>query len=505
MSKSTQTSKDGNQIVETFSNFNESITSNIRNSYGWANKSHGYFYNDRVVPRIESEDISPSNASTVDLRQLNIGDDRASADTLLGLSYASTNALWSKPSLYSGSWSKIADVTTPLKTDTFLTQNFTTNYYMNEDNELCRMSNAGSETDGFLQMEASEGSLSFPQPVYNPEIDSWYYFDKYNVWENNSDFSINSAINKNNASLSLSIYLDITASCVYNAYICIAQYDKEKNKSIVRLWDGRTTTLSNEELFPGGDGEIIAIAELEGQLVSVNLEAGSNAADRNKLSVRIFDGSGMKEVNTIIPDGINFDSTFNITHPYNDGYKLYFTAFDVTFGGSNKSSAIYSVDSTGQIEIAYVEDDASTQTVTSFVKAGNTFATTWGSNGNVSRTTGVAEPTYSYPTILDTLLIDGNMAHEEKQISMIEIPHEPIPTGATLEIQYRLYPEAEGVWTTLKTTGVAEEGTRRTFVTRLPDGSHFPKHFEAQIRAISNGVTLMPFKVHSERINSKPK
>jgi len=484
MSKSTLFEK--GEIIETFSNFNEGITSNIRGSKGMGDVRHGHVYPNRIIPRAEMVEESPSyNIEALAVRPPISASD--SNDKYFGLSIDDTNRIVSKQSFSGGSWSShLALSEIPVTKTPFVIYGFRM-WWIGDGSKLQAASTAPSATE-YPNLQSGFGAMTGSLPfvfVYHPEYDNLYILEKSAVSQIDG-----TTVSKN--VLNVSAYKTLTAGAPYGSYLAMGQFDPATVTSTLLLWNVNTE-VPYVEPFAWGDGEIIALGELGTHLIGVTLEVGNNANELKRMVFQRFNGSTIEYLGEILGDGLVFDPTADVIQPKSDGQRLYFKGLARNLGNTTRSNVIISVDKDGNVFSDISIDDASNN-VYDFVKQNNRIMVAHSVPHKIHKSS--QTPTYTYETVAVSLICDGNNPHLEKTLKEIIVPHDKLPAGAAIKFEIR--EPGDVTWTHVGTKD--KEGSyRSTLAKNTILNKPFPKFNELLVRITSTGgAVIKPFKVVSE-------
>lgn len=499
MSKKTQFV--GGEFIETFSNFDEGMTSNLRSSFGVAEIANGFAYKDKIFPKIELTDETPAPTNYQIIALAQRGEYTGSEPRIWGVGLAGTHGtVVSKDDFWSGDWvsrAVLATYTPVVRTPAIIYKRSL--YFFADENRITRVLADTSATvtenweNGFEPMHGVGstpvvGKIPYSF-VYHPEYDILYILDKHHVSQSDNGTSSQNI-------LTLDENKTLTCGSPYGQFLAMGQYDSATASSSVLIWNVDTGN-PFVETVPWGDGELIALGELNGYLVGVTLEASIYAGNQRKMVFKRYNGSTIEELGEALRDNIIYSGSYNLVQPYCDGRKLYFMGLNSYDGSSEgRDDGILSIDYQGRLQlelrVAGVVDD--NNEIHSFIKRGNLWAVAHSTDYQVDMTNS-SNTDLGDITSVTSLVCDGNEPGIEKQLTSIRVSHEALPSGAEIVVEYKK--PGDTTWTLIGTK--SETGSYRSTFNKLQvGGGNLPSFFEILIRVSSTGgAVIKPFEVRS--------
>lgn len=494
MSKSTQIQ--GTKVTETFSNFDEGISPNIRASYGVGDVGHGFVYKDKIIPRVGIIDNTPDGTGGTTPME---GRTLINASIRRAASYPDSNPRYAgllksldeseadlviKKDGFNDEWETAHTLTKRLVANTPMEDYSFDFLYMVERSatlsDLASSDATTSDEEVETGFQVMQGTLPFVF-VYHPEYDNLYILEKAAVSEIDGG-----TINRN--VLSLSQFYTLTAGCAYSSFLAMGQYDQATESSTALIWNVDTDS-PYIETIPWGAGEIIAMAELDGALVGVTIEVNASSGGLRRMVGSRFNGSFVEPISEILGDNAVFGDQYNVIQPFNDGKRLYFMGLN---SDENRNNYLLSIDRNGVIRKEIVNQEQSNN-YNCFLKENNRFTIGAGSPGKIYISDNTS---YNQETFVTSLACNANSPHITKTLKEITVAHSPIPSGGSVKIEYK---DLEGgSWIVAKTN--TTEGEARTSIQRnIESDKNFPQYRELLVRVTTTGgVTILPFKVVSE-------
>ena len=326
------------------------------------------------------------------------------------------------------------------------------------------------------------------QPVHHPADDTAYFFYNNKVYKLSGTTWCDGGTDP---VLTLPDNLSIVSACAYGNYLAIACSTKGTTdyQSIVFLWDRDSSLTTLSERIDFGAGRIVHLANLAGRLTAVidyYISGSRGAAASGKIVIRQYLGGQFAATVNEIESDTAGDSTTLPKVRYQKDDKLYFAAKPKLNGDFRHG--IWVVDSNGRVTLDYIEEEvADNRSYQGIYQVGNIWFIAHSGDGSVNRTNDQA--VYTYTSIYESLILDGNDSSTKKKLLGVSVMTEPLVSNddLSLVLKYRKDSDLDGSWTTILT---------RT-ITNADENSHSAINIE------STGVNLPEFNEIQFRIESK--
>lgn len=316
------------------------------------------------------------------------------------------------------------------------------------------------------------------------------------------------------AALTLPSNLIITSITPYGNYLAIAAspLNGAPIGSIVYLWDRDTSLTTLSESINWGTGILKVLNTLDGYLVGISDVGGASSSilDKDSVQIKVYSGGTpqlIKEISTIrqvassVPDAV-----INTRVNFIWGGKMYFS-LSITGGSTSPSlNGLWAIGKNQQgIYAVWVErlaTDANTETgvlaaaiigdYTSMVHTA--VGTLTISNSNTTFAT-----IYTATSVIESLIFNDGDSDLTKKLIGVSIMFEPLPSGATVVLDYRLDENIKVNDTnyiqifTHTSTGSVSHGS----INIESSGATLPQFKEIQFRIKSTGgaiITGLKFK-----------
>lgn len=461
MSKSTKVQ--GNKVTETVSTFDSGIGGDPHSSVGWLELSHAYTEQGRMTPRVSSRLLADSTVNSNNPLRVCINKQFGGGDVpvmrIMTKNSDTSAKVYSMADFSAATWVQEHDFDegdVP-HDDTFMFCRYNSVYYIDKTEDFNRLASSGTVTQIESSWDEGRGTFKYVRPIEHIEDDRMY-IPENNRYHAYSDFGTL------DGTLTLPSRFSISAHSEYSNYVVLSLYDPNRDYSYITFWNREVDTPYTDP-FKWCDGEVIAMATLDGILVSIVRNDRTTSVGKATLDVYTYNGIASQKVNYIELDLDNnaisretiFTDKANYAHPKSDGKKLYIETPSIKNGNSTLSNCLLSVDSEGKIVIEHRQKD--TSPIVDFDVANNLFITSNKSNGangagEVHMTytdlaTTSTDTLYSTPTRAVTKVWDGNLPSVTKQVESVEISHEKLPTGGQITIEFKYAGDSDTEWQTV--------------------------------------------------------
>lgn len=288
------------------------------------------------------------------------------------------------------------------------------------------------------------------------------------------------------------------------------------NSSMLALWDRDTTNTQFSETYHWGQGVLKVLNNIGGVLIGVSelgsasLQAGT-AQDYNAIQIKVWDGGVeptlVKEIKAVALSGASGQPsvTLNARVNFVQNNRLYFSAIVNPNDGIQPSRiGLYSVGrnkTTGEwtVNLEHMATTGGTETtilaaaivgdyVEMVYNAAGTLAKSI--NGNASSTT------YGSTSIFESGINPGMEPLDRvmlKSLYNISVHFEPLPSGATVALKYRVDSKgADSDWVTVATASADDSVAiemPQTSSTQYKDGRNYEFRLESFGGAVITGLT----------------
>ena len=502
MSKSTQQLRN-NQIIETITNFNDGMTSDLRSSFGFAQSKQFYHTRDKLQLR---EGVTRETG--ISLAAL---EDFSNDIFALG-AISDAGDVYKKTSYQGGSFASIGTINYESTSWLFGFKNYLFYYDGANLNYFGDVDSSPTQTIGYDTFTSGRGTRDYPKPFVHPTDGYAYFFDRngvYQLTDAPSNAASASDANWTEAAITIPSYLSIQAACAYGEYIAIFAFDNSKDTTTMFLWDRSMVLEDFTDIKEWGSGEVIYAGTLQGRLFAVGKSVIGTEAYHNTMDIAYYTGSAFVRINSSIltQDNLLFGNGTIVGDPFIDGDKMYFTGIKLVQGSETApgdagyfgTENIFALDAEGNITVPY-HDSITEDRIKSFILQGEMIMYSTDS-GFVYRTTSAEAEVDKFTNtgIYITPVFDGNNGFENKQISVVNAWHSPILTGGSVKIE--AYSVELAAWTTLNTNSTV--GTTRTNFNRMvTSGNDLPASQEFYYRiTITKTKYVYGFRAESTIIN----
>ena len=302
------------------------------------------------------------------------------------------------------------------------------------------------ETVGTIADTAVTGI--YPRPFRHPQDDILYFAAGNTIAKlNGATFTASAFV--------LPAGLDVTSFTDFGTFLAIACTPiNQGEKSVVFLWGRDTSLVETEEVVDFGEGALMVLENVEGQLVGVSTSATSagTAVDIDpRIIVRTYVGGQAEAQIEIRWEGSGTPTTLvkNLKAKHND--RLYFaakqyiankTVNQVWVAGFNKSGEFYVAP-----DRLVNNDTVLTGSVDGLDIVGDYMWAAFNDDGSLKRTNDAAA--FTATSIYETILFNEGDSDETKTLKGITATFEPLSADAQVVIKYRI--NHTTTWTTLLT------------------------------------------------------
>ena len=341
-----------------------------------------------------------------------------------------------------------------------------------------------ASTVGTITGTASTGV--YPRPFRHPQ-DDIVYFGAGNVIAslNNTTFTA--------AALTLPTGLIITSITDYGIYLAIACAPKDQgNKSYVFLW-GRDTSLTTvEETIDAGEGSLMVLENVEGELIGISSSAqtaGALVDIAPKITIRQYSGGFMRPIKDIAWTGTGTPTTLLQNHKAKKDDRLFFACKQYIENKTVNQLWVVGKNRQGQIYVTpdrlINNDTALTGNVDGFSMIGDYLWAGYNGDGSLKRTDDAA--TFTATCIYESAVFNFGESGRKKDLIGATVMTDFLPTAGQVVLKYKK--DEETTWTTIFTN---------TTDNSISYGTSYPVEFkEIAFRIESTGnavITGLKFK-----------
>lgn len=357
----------------------------------------------------------------------------------------------------------------------------------------------GSPTFSQTYKTLGETISSTCQGVIGPD-------DKLYIPYNNHLSCLDSAGTLSDQILSVPSKYKISSITEWKDFIAIGIRPKAaRGKSFVYLYDPVTTNL--EDVIDFGNGELEVLGNMNNHLI-VGMNLTTDAFD-DRILIKTYSGS-LVETQKEVPmkdESGNVHRIFqgnNGLNKFEDGNKLYFLVDGIGIAGD-----FVGVWAVGQKNVSYplaivhdqrIGQDESITDVNGFYKAGDYFFIAHSNDGSVDRTNDASVHLAS--SVYETQIFDEGEKGVDKKLLWVEVGYDPIPSGASVGLDYRVNHNSsyEDIFDESTQNAISTKATNET----ADNNDEFKRYKQIQFRLISTGGSeITTFRYAYEILESK--
>lgn len=342
----------------------------------------------------------------------------------------------------------------------------------------------------------------YPKMFRHPQDDVLYIIVGNNVAKlDNATFT--------DAALTLPSDLIATSQCDYGVYLAIscAPVDQGK-KSYVFFWGRDTSLVEVDETVDAGEGAMMILENLEGELIGVSASgqsAGQTIDIAPKIIISSYANGFMKPFRQILWEGTGTPTTLLANFKAKKNHQLYFAAKQYfenktvnqiwVVGRDNKAGVFVTPD-------RLVNNDTPlTGTIDGFSMIGDYTWVAFNADGSLFRTNDAAS--YTATSIYESCIFNYiyGLRHKHipdssvtKKLVGTTVAFEPLPVGATVVLKYRK--DEETSWTQIftytSTNSVSHSSVNiESTVVTLPEYKEIQFRMESTGGAVITGMKFM--------------
>jgi len=284
-------------------------------------------------------------------------------------------------------------------------------------------------------------------------------------------------------------------------------------RSKVFIWD-MTTTDDINDVIDWGEGALMCLGNIEGRLVGVSnnaLETPSGltslAVGKGAMTVRMWNGSVAQVMKEMIANQSVTLGRF-IRDVVIKNNKMYWVA-SVPFGLSTSTESTYhigiwcfgrkNVNSDFALTLDYIADsvlDSSNYYINSFGAAGNYWFINHSADFSIAKTDDTAN--FTETSTYDTVIMNLEDSSVTKKLVGVTLYTEPIPSGGSVTVAYRI--DNETSYTTIF-TNTTQNDIRHSAINIESSGAELPDFKELQLRiTCTGGVEITGLRFRAEVI-----
>lgn len=291
--------------------------------------------------------------------------------------------------------------------------------------------------------------------------------------------------------------LKITSLSNYGSFLAIGCSPKDafNGTSKVYLWNLSSNLFA--ETIDWGEGELRVLELIDGILVGVSDVYLNNAvgAGRGSMIIKTYQGGASLPVKEIFTKALT-GKTIPTSKVVNNG-RLFFSAKIMNnASGTEYNEGIWSFGRKNSnypysLTLDIIDESINTSGIQAFGSASNFFFIAHSVDGSVSKTS--ATSTYTYTSIYESQIFDFGDSNFTKQIKTLTIYTDPITTGQSATLKYRV--NGATSWTTVGSISTVGE-VSRDFYNLEASGNDFSTFKEIEIRLESSGgCRITGFKI----------
>jgi hypothetical protein len=302
----------------------------------------------------------------------------------------------------------------------------------------------------------------------------------------------------------------ITQICEYNSYLAIGVSEKSgAGNSKVYLWDRDTSLAEFNEVIDAGQGIIKVLEELNGNLICITQEGGlgGNASSlRDRVVFRTLSGNQMVPFNEINIEPSSITQIPQVRVKSNN--KIFFL-MQAKINGEQRCGVFSIGRAYLGSQLAIVEEITHNNNTAMFsgllynlFRVGDFFFISFIDNSTyyLQKTNDQAVyPTCYYESLINPGMTTGDR-HGKKKIIGTMVTHEPLESGESVVLKYRVNSQTDGAWTTILTSN--EVGSLSADTSVLASGTQFTDGEEYEFRLESiGGATITSFAYKYQMLN----
>lgn len=280
----------------------------------------------------------------------------------------------------------------------------------------------------------------------------------------------------------------ITSLTNYGSYMAIGCSPKStfNGQSKVFIWNLSSDLFA--ETIDWSEGELRILENVEGMLVGITDRYLNNAtgAGRGSMIIQTYSGGSAQVLKEIFTQALT-GKTIPLSKVVKNSRLFWAAKIMTNSAGTEYHEGLWSFGRKNSsypftLTLDIVCEDADTDGIQAFGSAANFFFITHSGDGSISKTNDVA--TYTYTSIYESQIYNGNDVGLKKKLEMCTIYTSPLPSGASVTVKYRT--DSNTSYTTIGTLSTTGE-LSRDFVNIESTGVNFKTFKEIQFRLESTG------------------
>ena len=305
------------------------------------------------------------------------------------------------------------------------------------------------------------------------------------------------------AALTLPEYLKINSISEYGNYLAIACANKNgAGNSRLFLWDRNTSITTVSESIDLGYGEVKVIEEIDGTLISISLLGGTATSVRDKVVFRYLTGNQMVKFNEIVSSYFG-TGTLLPKAKFRANGKLFFM-LKMKINGAEREG-VFSIGRASQSspftiahELTLNNATATTgSTLLNFTIVGDYTFMSYTDNSVYALSKSQDQATYTtsiYESLINPGMASGDRVNK-KQLVGVAVNHDPLTSGQTVVLKYRVDAANTANWTTIYTSSTVGDARFETSLdasgTQFTSGTNYEFRLESTGGAVITGLSYV--------------
>jgi hypothetical protein len=300
------------------------------------------------------------------------------------------------------------------------------------------------------------------------------------------------------AALTLPEYLKINSISEYGNYLVIACANKNAGgNSRLFLWDRNTSITTVSESIDLGYGEVKIIEEIDGTLISVSTIGGTSTSIRDKVVFRYLTGNQMIKFNELVSSYFGSGSVQLPKGKFRANGKLFFMLKMIINGATREG--LFSIGRASQSSPFTVAHELTLNNATAtsgsvlynFTIVGDYTFMSYVDNSVYTLSKSQDQATYTtsiYESLINPGMASGDRVNK-KQLVGVAVNHDPLTSGQTVVLKYRVDAANTANWTTIYTSST--EGDARFETSLDASGTQFTSGTNYEFRLESTGGAVI--------------
>lgn len=305
--------------------------------------------------------------------------------------------------------------------------------------------------------------------------------------------------------LELPAYLKINSISEYGNYLAIACANKNSaGNSRLFLWDRNTSITTVSESIDLGYGEVKIIEEIDGALIAVSLVGGTSTSVRDRIVFRYLTGNQMVKFNEIVSSYFGTSYAAQLSKgKFRANGKLYFM-LSMPINGATREG-VFSIGRASQSSPFTVAQELTLNNATAvtsgviknFTIVGDYTFMSYIDNSTYALSKSNDQATYTtsiYESLINPGMASGDRVNK-KQLVGVAVNHDPLTSGQTVVLKYRVDAANTANWTTIYTSSTVGDARFETSLdaseTQFTSGTNYEFRLESTGGAVITGISYV--------------